>query len=196
MPGNQLQSTDIYLVEATLYGDKKAYEQLVRRYQRLVYNLLYQLVKNHETAADLTQETFLRAFRGLSSFRLNASFKPWLLRIATNAGYNWLRDNKQTESLEALLDEQPGLEPAGKCDVEREVEMLLSQAMVMNALSQLNPRYRHVFLLRYQHDLTYEDICSVTGESLASIKSLLFRIRERLRKILIDESRGAAVDNG
>src|SRR5205823_1613622 len=70
---------DRQLVSLTLRGNNRAYEILVRRYQKLVYNVLYQMLQSHESAADVTQDTFLRAYRGLNSFRLESSFKPWLL---------------------------------------------------------------------------------------------------------------------
>lgn len=175
------------LVGLALSGDGKAYETLVRRYQRLVYNVLYQIVLSHEAAADLTQETFLKAFKALGSFRQEASFKPWLLRIASNTALNHVRDRKEFGSLDELLEDNPGLEPSAHQDVEKEVEWRLSQAMLLDALASLSVRHRQFFVLRYQHDLSYEEIAAITGESETTIKSLLFRIREKLRKILADK---------
>lgn len=175
---------DAQLIRASLKGDKRAYEVLVRRYQKLVYNVVHQMVRSHETASDLTQETFLKAYRALPSFRLEASFKPWLLRIATNACLNVIRDNKAVDSLEATLEDSPHMEPASRENVETEIEWRFTQQMLDDALSELPPRHRQVFVLRYQHDLSYEDIAEATGEPVTTIKSLLFRIRERLRKTL------------
>jgi len=185
--GDQDVIGDGRLVGLTLSGDRKAYEILVRRYQKLVYNVLYQMVLNHESASDLTQETFLKAFKKLSSFRQDARFKPWLLRIASNSALNYIRDRKEHSSLEAVLEESPSLEPAGKDDVEAEVEWRLSQTMLAEALSELSVRHRQFFILRYQHDLSYDDISLITGEPESTIKSLLFRIRERLRKLLSEK---------
>ncbi len=186
MPQVSQQLDDSQLVRQTLSGDHKAYEVLVRRYQKLVYNMLYQMVSSHETASDLTQETFMKAFRALSTFRQEAKFKPWLLRIASNSCFNLMRDNKNKDydSLEAMLEENPQAEPPGREDVELEVEWKLSQQMLHDALTKLPPRHRQVFMLRYQNDLAYEDIAEVTGEPITTIKSLLFRIRETLRKNL------------
>ncbi|HEY9870536.1 MAG TPA: sigma-70 family RNA polymerase sigma factor [Candidatus Obscuribacterales bacterium] len=181
------ETDDGTLVRLSLSGDGKAYELLVRRYQKLVYNVLYQMVRHHETAADLTQETFLRAFRGLAGFRAGAPFKPWLLRIATNCGLNWIRDCRPQDSLDELLEEDPGAEPLGRQDVESEVSLRLSQALLWEALAQLPVRHRHVFVLRYQHDLSYEEIASITGDPETTIKSLLHRVRERLRLMLCDK---------
>src|SRR5215813_9551190 len=142
------------LVSLALNGDGDAYEVLVRRYQKLVYNVLYEMVRNHDTAADLTQDTFLKAFRGLARFRQEAPFKPWLLRIATNCGLNWIRDSKIDDSLEEILEENPAAEPAGRQNVEAEVARRMSQAQLSQALAELPVRYRHVFVLRNQHDLS------------------------------------------
>lgn len=182
-------ATDSELIGLTLRGTSRAYEVIVRRYQKLVYNVSYQMLQNHETAADVTQDTFVKAFNALHTFRQEAPFKPWLLRIATNSGLNKIRESKSRDhdSLDYILEENAQAEPASGQNVEAEVEWRLSQAMVTKALSQLSPRHRHIFLLRYQHDLSYADIAQIAEESETTVKSLLFRTRERLRKILQDE---------
>ncbi len=175
---------DQSLIDLALAGDSKAFECLLRRYQKLVYNLLFQMVRSHEIAADLTQDSFLKVFKSLHMFRRGANFKPWLLRIATNSCLNYLRDNKQASSLDALLEAEPYMEPACSINVEREVELRISQQELFTALEQLSARQRNVFVLRYHHDLSYEDIAGIAGESVSTIKSMLFRIRDKLRKIL------------
>ena len=182
-------ANDKELVSLTLRGNGRAYETLVRRYQKLVYNVLFQMLQSHESAADVTQDTFLKAYRALPSFRTEAPFKPWLLRIATNTALNKLRYSKAHEhdSIDDLMDANSFAEPASKHDVEREVEWRLSQASLNEALAKLPVRHRHIFLLRYQHDLTYADIAVVTDETETTIKSLLFRTRDKLRKLLQDE---------
>lgn len=182
---DQQPASDTDLVRFTLGGDKRAYEALVRRYQKLVYNVVYQLCQKHETAADLTQETFLRAYRALSSFDQSLKLKPWLLRIATNLSLNTLRDNREHVSLEFMLEEHPEYEPAANSNVELEVELKLSQTMLMEALEKLPLRHRTAFLLRYQHDLSYADIAYTLKEPETTIKALLYRIRETLRKKLL-----------
>ena len=181
---NNDELEDNQLIRLTLSGDKKAFEVLVRRYQKLVYNVTYQLVKSHETASDLTQETFLKAFASLSTFNQEMRFKPWLLKIGSNSALNTLRDRKDVDSFDAMLEDNPQAEPPGKHDVEKEVEWRLSQTMLSDTLDELSPRYKQIFLLRYHNDLSYEDISEITGEPQTTIKALLFRIREKLRKKL------------
>lgn len=178
--------SDDELIALTLSGRRKAFESIVRRYQKLVYNVIFQMIQNHESAADLTQETFLRAYRGLAGFYGKSHFKPWLLKIASNTTINQIRSSrsKYQQSLDELLEDTPQSEPRSAISVEEEVELNLSQSSLQKVLCKLSTRQRHVFLLRYQHDLPYADIALITEESEATIKSLLFRAREKLRKLL------------
>jgi RNA polymerase sigma-70 factor (ECF subfamily) len=182
-------ASDNELVLVTLRGQTRAYEFIVRRYQKLVYNVIFHMMQNHETASDVMQDTFLRAYNGLHTFRTDARFKPWLLRIANNCALNKLREMKvrDHDSLDSMLDEDAYSEPAAAQNVEAEVEWRLSQVMVVDALKKLLPRHRQMFLLRYQHDLSYADIAHITDESESTVKSVLFRSREKLRKILAEE---------
>lgn len=182
-------ANDQKLVSLTLTGSQKAFEILLRRYQKLVYNVIFQMVQNHEAAADLTQETFLRTYKGLPTFRGNAAFKPWLLKIASNTTLNYIRDNKgrTAASLDEILEENPQAEPSSKEQLEEQVELHISQANLAEAIASLPVRQRQIFVLRYQHDLPYADIASITDETESSIKSLLFRIREKLRKSLVEK---------
>jgi len=187
---NQRNATEITiladadLVGKTRSGDNKAFEVLVRRYQKLVYNVIYQMTRNHESASDLTQDTFLKSYRALPGFDTTKSFKPWLLKIATNTSLNSIRDRKGQQSLDELLEANPQAEPASAQDLEQEVEWRVSQHQLFEALGQLPMQQRRVFVLRYQHDLPYEEIADVSELSVSSVKSLLFRARENLRKIL------------
>lgn len=182
-------SEDQKLITLSLAGNQKAFEILLRRYQKLVYNVIFQMVQNHEAAADLTQETFLKTYKGLATFRGNAAFKPWLLKIASNTTLNYIRDSrgKAASSLEEMLEENPHAEPSSKERLEEQVELHICQANLAEAIASLPVRQRQIFVLRYQHDLPYADIANITDETESSIKSLLFRIREKLRKMLVEK---------
>lgn len=183
--------SDSELISYTLAGQKRAFEGIVRRYQKLVYNVVYQMLQNHENAADLTQDTFLKAYKNLGSFKSNASLKPWLLKIASNTTLNYIRDSKGRyfDSLEEMLEESPHHEPRSSQCLEEEVELRFSQAMLAEAMKRLSPRHRQIFVLRYQQDLSYAEIASIVEETESAIKSILFRIREKLRKMLLEELR-------
>lgn len=187
---NMAHLDDSALISLTLAGDEKAFEVLVRRYQRLVYNVLYQMTYSHEQASDLTQETFLKTYKSLARFHRSAKFKPWLLKIATNSALNFIRSQKPQASLEQLLEDDPTLEPIASDNVEENIARKFDQRQLQEALGKLSIRHRQMFVLRYQFDLAYEDIAEITGEPKTTIKSLLFRIREKLRSLLLGGIQG------
>jgi RNA polymerase sigma-70 factor, ECF subfamily len=164
----------------------QAFAQLVTKYQALVLSVIFAMIKNDETARDLTQETFLKAFRALGTFDSARSFKAWLLKIANNTVVDHLRaiKNKEELSLELLIEEDPGQEPHAKNDPSEIAEHNLFLEKLGLALQLLPLRYRQAFVLRYQFDLAYDEIAEVMQENESTVKTLLFRSRDRLRKIL------------
>jgi RNA polymerase sigma-70 factor (ECF subfamily) len=184
---------------ASAEAKRLAFAHLVRRYQGLVLSVTYALVKNDETARDLTQETFLKAFRALAQFDTNRPFKPWLLRIANNAAYDYLRSkqNKEEISLELIIEEEPGMEPYSNDDPSEIADNNLFIEKLGVALKLLPLRYKQAFVLRYQFDLSYEDIAEVMQESENNVRTLLFRARDRLRKLLLeDQAKNTTKKNG
>ncbi len=171
----------------------------MRRYQGLVLSVTYAQVKNDETARDLTQETFLKAFRALHQFDVNRPFKPWLLRIANNATLDYLRSkqNKEELSLDLILEEEPAMEPYTTDDPSEIADHNLFIEKLALALKLLPLRHRQAFVLRYQFDLAYEEIAEVMQESESNVRTLLFRARYRLRKLLSDDqSKKSTKQNG
>src|ERR1051326_1727322 len=106
-----MESTDGALVQRTLRGDTEAYDCLVRKYQRQVYNLTYRMLGNSEDAGDLVQETFIRAYGALSSFRLDASFLTWLYKIASNLCIDQMGSRKSKGALSLDFEIEEGREP-------------------------------------------------------------------------------------
>jgi RNA polymerase sigma-70 factor (ECF subfamily) len=182
-----LKREDNEIIALVIQGNHRAYEVIVLRYQKLVFNIIYQIVKQQDSAADLTQDTFLKAFQALNTFRQGAALRPWLLRIASNTALNHVRSTKPYQSLEQLLEDLPGQEPASNDDVEKKVESKMNEERLMEVLETLQPQHRHLFLLRYQHDLSYEDIGSVLDLPVTTIKSLLFRVRSKVRLLMARE---------
>lgn len=177
---------DAKLVELSLKGNKSSFEALVRKYQKLVYNVIFQLVRNHEVSQDLTQDTFVRAYLALEQFDCKRNFKPWLLKISSNCALTFLKKTEKPGSLNEILEENPQLEPQEKTETQEQVECDFTVQALFQALLLIPVRQREVFILRYQHDLTYDEICEITGLSIGTIKSLLFRARENLREKMTD----------
>src|SRR4051812_46470810 len=107
-----MEQTDAVLVQRTLRGETVAYNSLVQKYQRQVYNLSYRMLNSAEDAGDMVQETFIRAFGALASFRQDASFLTWLYKIASNLCIDHLRSRKSKGALSLDVELEEGREPA------------------------------------------------------------------------------------
>lgn len=168
------------LVEASLAGAPEAFDVLVTRHRRGVYHVCYRLANNHEDAADLTQDTFVRAWRALASFRGQARFSTWLYRIAVNVSLNKLALKRPlTEPLDAdafVETREPGPSDALLRD-ER-------AAQVRRAVASLPPRQRAALILRTYHDLSHQEVADIVGTSVGAVKANVFHALANLRKRL------------
>jgi RNA polymerase sigma-70 factor (ECF subfamily) len=170
---------DAALVRACLDGHRDAFAPIVERYQRQVYHVCYRFAGNHEDAADLAQDVFIRAYRGLRGFKGQASIQTWLYRIAVNASLN--RVARTTPRLEHLGDRDID------ADIERPDAALLRgerAAAVRAAIAQLPPRQRATLILRIYHDLPHQEIAAVLGSSVGAVKANFFHALANLRKLL------------
>ena len=173
--------SDQDLISETLGGHLGAYDQLMERYQRLVYKLAYGYTRSHESALDLTQTVFLKVYRRIGSFRGKCQFKTWLMRIVCNEGVSWVRANRRhLEGREALdlLEELP----EGGADQEDQQVRREYRDRLLGGLSRLGDRYRTALELRYFHELSVREVASVLGCSEGTAKNVLFRGVRRLRE--------------
>ncbi len=169
------EGSDEYWVGRAI-REPEAYEELVQRYQGRIYSLCFRMVGEPNDAADIAQETFIRAYKSLKTFRLDARFSPWIYKIAVNLCLNH-RKSRATHP-EFALDESW---PAANISPERQVEQRELREVLTEAVAELPPRYRAAVLLRYIHDLTYDDIAESLGVPLGTVKTWLYRARERLQ---------------
>jgi RNA polymerase sigma-70 factor (ECF subfamily) len=181
---------DFQLVEAFRKGDEKAFEELIRRYQRQVANLIYLTLGNREEVDDLAQEVFIRVYRSLHRFEHDASVFSWIYRITMNLCIDEIRRRKikRTLSLEFFTDHTLERERQSKESSTAHDDLLLQEKkrMVSNALQRLSPLHRQIILLREYEDLTYEEIAKTLRISTQAVKSRIFRAREELRTLLKD----------
>ena len=169
------------LVRKAQRGDTEAYAALVGLHERFVFNLALRSLGNPEDAADAAQDAFIRAWTGLPEFRGESQFRTWLYRIVINLCIN--RSPRLRKDLDALThDEFPEL-PSPET-VTAKVEQRELHAMVHREVERLPEQYRLLVSLRYQHDLTYEEIASLLELPLGTVKTGLFRAKERLREHL------------
>jgi len=172
-----------HLVHQSQRGDKEAYRQLVEATQTKVYSLAYGFLGNVQESEDVTQEVFLRAWRGLPSFRCEAKFETWVHRIAVNTCLN--RRRKLRAELHVLDDEQV-LERQPAADGDPLVATISSDVRdrVWAAVAELGAKYRTVITLFYRQQLSYQEIAETLSLPLGTVKAHLSRARRALAKIL------------
>jgi len=179
------EQDDPQLVTASKNGDQDAFAQLVQRYQRRIFNLVYRMLQHYEEAAEITQETFLAAWQGLPAFRGDARFSTWLYRIAYNCCLKQLEQRKRDKALQIALQAEQFLEDADNDKrPDAELDAHDRQALVQEHLSQLPAKYRIVLILRHLQDMTYEEMAEILTIPIGTIKTHLFRARNLLKQRL------------
>jgi RNA polymerase sigma-70 factor, ECF subfamily len=191
-----MEVSDASLVQRTLQGDTPAYNSLVQRYQRQVYNLAYRMLNSAEDASDIVQETFIRAYGALSSFRQDASFLTWLYKIASNLCIDLLRSRRSKSTLSLDLELEEGREPATDRYLGPEETAVRGAVgdVVHKAVMNLPERYRIVIIMRHLRSMSVDEIAQELSLPSGTVKTHLFRaremLRERLRPVLDMEADG------
>src|SRR5216683_501817 len=176
------EQDDLQLVTASKGGDQDAFAQLVQRYQRRVFNLVYRMLQQYEEANETTQETFLAAWQGLPAFRGDARFATWLYRIAYNCSLKQLEQRKRDRALQdAIQAEQLLMYTDDSESAESVLEAHDRQSIVHEQLSSLPAKYRIVLILRHLQEMTYEEIAETLTMPIGTIKTHLFRARNLLK---------------
>jgi RNA polymerase sigma-70 factor, ECF subfamily len=185
-----VEQDDLLLVAASKNGDQEAFAQLVQRYQRLVFNLVYRMLQQYDEATEITQDTFLAAWQGLPSFRGDARFPTWLYRIAYNCSLKQLELRKRDRALQVALEAEKTLENADDEQRENaELDARDRQLLVQEHLSHLPAKYRIVLILRHLQDMTYEEMAEILTMPIGTIKTHLFRARNLLKERLLSLKR-------
>lgn len=190
--------TEAQIIASILAGNTHEFHDLIRPYERSVYGMALSLLRNEADAEDAAQETFLKAFRNLTNFRGDSKFGTWLISIALNEARSRLRSRKNVklESLDESEEGQGTVTPALLRDwreipseaLERkEIRQLLQQA-----LADLPPTYREVYLLRDVEELSINESAEALGISIASVKVRLHRARLMMQKKLAPQLKKVA----
>jgi RNA polymerase sigma-70 factor (ECF subfamily) len=187
--------SDVRLLEECREGNTTAFDELVRRYQDRLYNVVYRFLGNREDALDVMQEAFVRAYRGIREFRGAASVYTWLYAIAANLARNALRDSTRKgrnrgTSLEAIESEMPGA-ASGMAVTSDTPRTLASgrelEALLQQCLEEIPDHCRLTFVLRTFEDLSYEEISEIMGCPVGTVKSRLNQARKMLAQRLKEQ---------
>ena len=179
-------------VERARKGDETAFEALVTAHEKRIYNLCRRLVGNPEDAAELTQEAFLNAWRGLARFQGESAFGTWLYRLASNACIDFLRKEKRRQGLSMTVsledEEERQVElPDERYTPEGALARTEARRAVAEGLERLTPEHRQVLVMREINGLSYAEICAVLGLEEGTVKSRIARARNALRKVLTEQ---------
>ena len=180
-PPSDQDPTDAHVVSRALSGSQAAYREIVRRYQRPLLNLIAQIVRDRAEAEDLTQEVFVKAFRALDRYDPARRFSSWLFTIAHNHALDRLRTvHGVTLSIDS--DEVPDVPSAPVASPADLAERARLADALGDALGRLRVEYRAAVVLRYQEDLTQQEIAEVMGVPEGTVKTYLHRARKELAR--------------
>lgn len=198
-----MKDADAFLVEQFQAGDHAAFDALVERHYKRIYELAYYFVRDVEDAYDITQDVFLRVFNSLANFKGDSSFYTWVYRIASNACVDYRRRKSRRQSTE-LTDEVIQRDDIQSFIVrerapqqqtlDRELDTVLR-----NAVAQLPEKQRQVFILRHYEQLSLQEIATVLGRGLGTIKAHLFHATRAMRRHLapyVDGEAFASANDG
>jgi RNA polymerase sigma-70 factor, ECF subfamily len=176
---------DAGLVEQCLAGDSGAFDVLVERHRRQVYQVCYRFVGNHEDASDLAQDAFLRAYRALHTFKGHSAFSTWLYRVAVNVCLNRVSLKPLvTEPLERREHQDLGSEMPDRDMLRQE-----QAATVRAAIARLPRKQRATMILRMYHELPHDQIAAILGSSVGAVKANFFHALANLKKLLQETPR-------
>src|SRR5438270_13825799 len=188
--GEQPLSEELTLVRAAKQGDDKAFEELVRRYDRNVFRIAQHITQNREDAEDVVQDAFLKAYGNLAQFQEQSKFYTWLVRIAVNEALMKLRRRRpeRTVSLDQDVETDEDTIPREVADWSPNPEQQYNQAelreLLQKTIQGLPSGFRTVFVLRDVEGLSTEETAEALGLSIPAVKSRLLRARLQLRERL------------
>jgi RNA polymerase sigma-70 factor (ECF subfamily) len=180
------------LVRRAQRGDLAAYDELVQRYQERIYATIYHMTSNHEDANDLAQDSFIKAFQALKSFKGGSSFYTWLYRIAVNKTINFLKQRKNRvhmslNDLDFNTENNPDLVALISDKTPRREAGLKELSEKLNAaLLKLSEPHRLVVVLHDVQGLSHEEVAEVMECNIGTVRSRLFYARQQLQSLLTD----------
>ncbi len=178
------ENKDQLLIDRCLAGDSRAFNDLINRYKRQVFSLIFRLVRNQSDAEDIAQNTFIKAYKSLGSYDPSYPFLTWLFKIAHNSAIDFLRAQKP-DSLSIHDEENPLDIEDTDTSLEERIEAASQQELIDKVLGTLPPLYREILILRHQQELSYEEISETLDIPVGTVKIRLFRARDIMKQKLL-----------
>ena len=184
--------SDLALVRNAQREDVGSYDELVRRYQERIYATVYHMTSNHEDANDLVQETFIKAYRALKTFKGDSSFYTWVYRIAVNKTINFLKQRKNRlhmslNDVDFHAENDPDLVAlVSEKTPRRDLNLAELQDKLNGAMLKLSEHHRMVVTLHDIQGLSHEEIGEIMGCNIGTVRSRLFYARQQLQAYLTD----------
>ncbi|HKP70324.1 MAG TPA: sigma-70 family RNA polymerase sigma factor [Pyrinomonadaceae bacterium] len=181
--------SDLDLISAAIKGREDSFEALVKRYQRPIAGYIFRMLGDYEASLDVSQEVFIKVYNSLSRYSSEYKFSTWIYRIAHNAAIDHMRRNSvnpqslETENADGTYQLQI---ECPKPTPEQDRERSEWRTEIESVVKRLPAAYRELILLRHSQDLSYDEIATVTGLPLGTVKNRLFRAREMMRDIFIE----------
>lgn len=180
------------VIREVLDGDANAFEEIVREYEKNVYNIALRMSGDREDALDISQESFLKAYHSLHSFRGDSKFSVWLYRIVSNTCLDFLRERKRRAEIPLVREDEDGeTEQADIRDESLSPETLFEQKLTREALrrglASLPEDQRRILLLREIQGFSYDEIGQILSLESGTVKSRIFRARRKLCEFLIED---------
>jgi len=175
---------DLEFINRAQAGDRDAFDELVLKYQKQIYSLLYRMLSDQDDASDILQKTFVKAFTGLGSFERRSSFKTWLYQIAINLAKNVYRDRSRVKQVpidDVIIKREP-----------RTLDIMIqkeSRALLRQALTELPDKQRMTVLLRVQEGKKFEEIAAIMQCSLGTAKANYHHGVQKLKKIMGEQNK-------
>jgi len=177
-----LSSTEKEILKSAKKGDMEAFERLLLIYEKPIYGYIFRLVGRKEDAEDLTQETFVKIYRSITTVDLEKNFKAWIYKIATNTVYDWFKHKKGRPELFIIDDENSNFETI---DASQPYYNIEASYDIESALAKIKPVYKTVLLLLYWRDLDYKEIAEIMSLPINTIKTYIRRAKIALAEEII-----------
>jgi RNA polymerase sigma-70 factor (ECF subfamily) len=174
------ETDDLTLVRQCLKGSSKAFETLVNKYQKPIFNVAYRMTREYDDSSELTQMVFVKAYEKLELYNSNFKFFSWLYRIAVNESLNFLKQERKNEELDASVISENDMPDQALHESE-------VSGNIQKALMKIDMNYRMVIILKHFQEFSYKEMSIILNIPEKTVKSRLFMARQKLKDVLMKE---------